>query len=111
MYTSITTLYHAEILNYPAAKQEAAFVRPFAYLYLRLLEKKDLYYALIGSRPYKQREINPAVKNKSWTQLKEMAAQEGKNETRTNPFGIIDSEYSYKNQSIKKAVLGTFTIH
>ena len=95
----LSTLYRAEISNDSMLKQEAAIVRPFAYLYLRLLEKKDLYYALIGSPPY-GREINPAVKNKSWDQLQEMAAQEGKQQATNNNFGFINYEWA----RIKKQV-------
>ncbi len=44
----LATLYHGEISNDPWAKRKALLARPFAYAYRGILQKKDLYYSLIG---------------------------------------------------------------
>lgn len=95
----LTTLFKGEISNNPFDKRKAAIVRPFAYAYRALLEKKDLYYSLTGGTP-KKREIKKSVKNKTWKQLSVMAAREGSRQATNNKFRIINSQYN----AIKKQV-------
>ena len=88
----LSILYNAEISNNPWIKQEALLVRPLAYAYRGVLEKKDLYYSLLGEIP-KHREIKWQVRNKSWAQLKKQADLEGKKQSRHNPFCVLYSWY------------------
>lgn len=89
----LSILYRAEISNNPWEKRKAAIVRPYAYVYRHLLEKKDLYYSLIGGIS-RHRDINYQLKGKNWLQLEEDADQIGAKDSRNNDFGVIDSQYN-----------------
>ncbi|KAB2328739.1 D-alanyl-lipoteichoic acid biosynthesis protein DltD [Cytobacillus depressus] len=90
----LTALYKAEISNNPSDKRKAALTRPFAYIYRSILEKKDLYYTLLGGIPRK-RDISPKVQDKSWEELKHQANLIGKQDSTNNRFFIIDSKYNH----------------
>jgi D-alanine transfer protein len=95
----LSTLYNGEISNNPWEKRKAALVRPFAYMYKGVLGKKDLYYAWYGGKPHYPRQINPEVRNKSWSELKSEADRMGRRQSTNNPFLIIDSKYNkFKNR-------------
>lgn len=89
----LSTLYKGEISNNPWVQGKAAFVKPFAYMYHGLLEKKDLYYALAGEAP-KQRTVSQKVKNKSWEELKQQAVQVGAKGSQTNQFQIVNYQFA-----------------
>ena len=88
----LSTLYKAEISKNPGIKLKALLARPFAYVSKGLLEKKDLYYSLVGGIP-RYREIKQEVRNKTWAQLKKEADLEGKMQSRNNPFFVTYSWY------------------
>ncbi|MGG5254396.1 D-alanyl-lipoteichoic acid biosynthesis protein DltD [Neobacillus sp. SM06] len=89
----LATLYKAEVTNDPWIKQKANLIRPFAYFYRNILEKKDLYYTLSGGVP-RNRVISQSVKDKSWAQLRKEANRVGKSQATNNRFYIINSQYN-----------------
>lgn len=89
----LSTLYRAELSNNQWLQQKAAMVRPFAYVYRNMLEKKDLYYTLAGGVP-RHRVISPAVKQKSWEQLNAEADMLGRHQANNNPFYVVNSQYN-----------------
>ncbi|MEH7438288.1 D-alanyl-lipoteichoic acid biosynthesis protein DltD [Neobacillus drentensis] len=89
----LSTIYKAEISKNTWTKREAGFVRPFAYAYRDLLEKKDLYYTLVGGIP-RNRDLSPKVKNKTWEQLEDMANEFGRKRAKNNPFDISNRDYN-----------------
>lgn len=94
----LSTLYKGEISNDSWAKQKAMLVRPFAFAYRDLLEKKDLVYSFVGG-VQRAREMSPAVRNKSWSQLMEQATNEGKQQATNNQFYVINSQFDvFKKQ-------------
>jgi D-alanine transfer protein len=95
----LSILYRGEISNDPWAQAKAYLVRPLAYINRAMLQKKDLYYSFVGGTN-KSREINPAVKNKSWSQLKQMATAEGARQATNNRFGVINSQYNKMKKSV-----------
>ncbi|NRD79273.1 D-alanyl-lipoteichoic acid biosynthesis protein DltD [Bacillus sp. BRMEA1] len=95
----LSTLYKAEITNDPWTKGKAMAVRPIALAYKNLLEKKDLYYSLVGSTPA-SREMSRGVKDKSWNQLESLANEEGSGLSTNNKFYISNYQYN----KIKKLV-------
>jgi D-alanine transfer protein len=93
----LSTLYKAEISNDPWTKGEASLLRPFALGYRSLLEKKDLYYTLWGSKPRK-REVSPAVKGKSWSQLEKQANAFAAKRVTNNHFYVENGQFNkFKN--------------
>ncbi|CRK81024.1 D-alanyl-lipoteichoic acid biosynthesis protein DltD [Neobacillus massiliamazoniensis] len=88
----LSTLYKGEISNSPWDQQKANLVRPFAYVYRNLLEKKDLYYSYVGSEQ-PGREIKHNLRHKSWNQLAEEANQLGASQATNNQFDVINSQY------------------
>jgi D-alanine transfer protein len=89
----LSTLYKAEVSNDQWTKREASLLRPIALSYRSLLEKKDLYYTLWGSKA-RSRDVNPAVKGKSWSQLEKAANQYGAKRVTNNPFYVENSQYN-----------------
>jgi D-alanine transfer protein len=89
----LSTLYKAEISNNAWTKQKASLVRPFAFAYRNLLEKKDLFYTFAGGVP-RSREISPQVKHQSWDQLANQADQVGAKSATNNQFYVINSQYN-----------------
>lgn len=89
----LSTLYKAEISNDSWTKQKASLVRPFAYAYRDLLEKKDLFYTFAGGVP-RSREISSQVKNKSWKQLMDEATKIGAKSSTNNHFYVINSQFN-----------------
>ncbi|MEO2078432.1 MAG: D-alanyl-lipoteichoic acid biosynthesis protein DltD [Bacillus sp. (in: firmicutes)] len=89
----LSTIYKAEISKNVWTKREATIVRPFAYAYRDLLEKKDLYYTLVGGI-HRNRDLSPKVRDKSWGQLEAMANQFGKKRATNNPFDISNNQYN-----------------
>ncbi|AHK51063.1 D-alanyl-lipoteichoic acid biosynthesis protein DltD [Bacillus velezensis] len=75
---------------------------PAAKLYYNILEKKDLYYSIEEPQGPK-RFVNNNLKGKSWSQLEKLAAQYGKDHTRSNPFFIDDSVYKKIKNKVPKA--------
>ncbi|EIT87382.1 DltD [Fictibacillus macauensis ZFHKF-1] len=88
----LTTLYKGDVSHDPWDKRKASLLRPFASFYKKSLDKKDLYYTLVGGSP-RSRTISQSVKDKSWKQLDQMAAKEGKKHSKSNPFRIDDRAY------------------
>ncbi len=95
----LSTLYKSEITNNPWTKMEAAMVRPVAWVYMDLLQKKDLYYTLAGGIT-RTRDISPRVRNKSWGQLMVQADKMGKRRSTSNQFYVSNNQYN----KIKKMV-------
>jgi D-alanine transfer protein len=89
----LKTLYLGEISNDPWAKRKALLVKPIAYAYRAILEKKDLFYSMVGGTS-RSREIKGSVKDKNWTQLKQLAANEGARQSTNNRFLVINSQYN-----------------
>ncbi|MFC4798576.1 D-alanyl-lipoteichoic acid biosynthesis protein DltD [Neobacillus sp. GCM10023253] len=88
----LSTMYRAELTKDPWIKRESYLVRPIAFTYRELLEKKDLYYTLAGGFSSK-RDISPSVKNKSWTELAEQADRYGEKRATNNAFYISNYQY------------------
>jgi D-alanine transfer protein len=89
----LSALYQAEISNDPWVKRKAQFIKPFAYEYRNILEKKDLYYTLAGGNP-RHRVISQRVKDKSWCELENQAALAAAKKSNNNDFMVIDSQYN-----------------
>jgi len=89
----LSTLYKAEISNDSWTKREASLIRPIALGYRALLEKKDLYFALWGSKPT-SREISPSVRGKSWSQLEKSANQYAAKKVTNNHFYVENYQYN-----------------
>jgi D-alanine transfer protein len=99
----LSTLYRAQVNGSNKDKLKADLVRPAAYLYKALLEKKDLYYSLYPSKQ-PTRVIRPSlVKNKSWKQLEKAAAKYAKPRTgRNNPYFIDNNIYKHSVKRVLK---------
>lgn len=89
----LSSLYQAELSNDPWVQRKASMLRPFAYAYRGMLEKKDLYYTLVGGVP-RHRVISPSVKHKSWEQLQTEADRVAMRQATNNPFYVINSQYN-----------------
>jgi D-alanine transfer protein len=97
----LSILYKAETSNDPWIKKEASIVRPFARFYKHSLDQKDLYYSLAGVGVPHKREISPEIKDKTWAQLEQQAADIGKQHG-DNQFHVIDSYYKKLEKKIPK---------
>jgi D-alanine transfer protein len=98
----LSTLYRSQISSSKMEKLKADIVRPVAYVYKDLLEKKDLYYSLYPSKQ-PARAIRPSlVKNKSWNQLKQIAAKYAKQKAGNNPYYIDNSIYKHSVKPVIK---------
>lgn len=89
----LSTLYKAEISRNPLMKTKAAMLRPAAYAYRVLLEKKDLYYSLAGGVP-RHRVISQTVRDKTWEQLEKQAVQTGTKRATNNHFFVVNSQFN-----------------
>lgn len=88
----LTTLYEEE-LSPSTSSWKAKMVRPIAYMKKRLLEKKDLYYAVFGGGFDRDRKMDKIlVKDKSWEELLTSAEGYGKARANNNPY-LIDNRY------------------
>lgn len=74
---------------------KARAVTPFAYTYRNILERKDIFQAFT-ERNIRKNNVDPHLKHLSWDQLYQHAEQTGRNESRSNPFGIVDKYYDSK---------------
>ncbi|MEC1589276.1 D-alanyl-lipoteichoic acid biosynthesis protein DltD [Bacillus sonorensis] len=78
-----------------------SLLTPAAKAYRNVLQKKDLYYSMAeGTAP--DRTISQSVKNKSWGELKQMAAQVGEKESRSNQFKLVNNAYKKIKPKLKK---------
>ncbi|UOF88657.1 D-alanyl-lipoteichoic acid biosynthesis protein DltD [Fodinisporobacter ferrooxydans] len=80
---------------------KADFLKPIAYLRMKLLEKQDFIQSLqLVNRiqPYHQQFV---PRNLPWNQLRSMAIQEAKPQTNNNPYGMLDGFYKQKVQKFK----------
>jgi D-alanine transfer protein len=88
----LRTLYEGELYDDPWKKRKASLVKPIAKLYVKVLEKKDLYYSVFESEE-RERKIVKKVKNKSFSDLEKMAVRIGKANSNSNNFRIVDPQY------------------
>lgn len=88
----LSTIYKAEISSNKWSRLKASLVLPAAYAYRDLLEKKDLYYTLVGGFPH-NKELSPKVRNKNWEQLELQASHIGAKKATNNPFFITNGQY------------------
>ncbi|ASB86861.1 D-alanyl-lipoteichoic acid biosynthesis protein DltD [Bacillus sonorensis] len=78
-----------------------SLLTPAAKAYRNVLQKKDLYYSMAeGTAP--DRTISQSVKNKSWGELKQMAAQVGEKESRSNQFKLVNNAFKKIKPKLKK---------
>jgi D-alanine transfer protein len=95
----LSTVYKGEISHNSWDVHKASLIRPLAYAYRDILEKKDLYYSLAGGAK-RSRTIQPSLKGKTWNQLKVAAEKTGAKRATNNDFQVINSQYN----KIKKMV-------
>ncbi|MCU5086809.1 D-alanyl-lipoteichoic acid biosynthesis protein DltD [Bacillus cereus] len=89
-----------ESIAYNDTKQKikAMAVKPFAYLYCNILDRKDLFTAVFNIKPHKE-ELDPSLKQMNWMETRKYADQIGALESKSNPYGIEDG---YFNKKIKQ---------
>lgn len=89
----LNILYKAETTNDPRLEWKAKFIKPAAKLYKDSLEKKDIYYSLVGGGIPPKRDFSPKVKGQSWTALEKQAEKIGEKDANSNSLHILNSYY------------------
>lgn len=79
-------------------KIKAIAVKPLAYLYRNILDRKDLFTAMFQIKPNKE-NLDPSLKQMNWEETREYADQTGLLESQSNQYGIEDR---YFNRKIEK---------
>jgi D-alanine transfer protein len=74
---------------------KAGVMKPFAYTYKNVLERKDIVTTLTNGKKRKP-NTDASLKGLSLEQLSAHAEQTGARESRSNTFGIVDKYYHHK---------------
>ncbi|WP_416825583.1 D-alanyl-lipoteichoic acid biosynthesis protein DltD [Ectobacillus polymachus] len=91
----LTTMLDGIVYTDSAHTWKAQAAKPLAYMYRSILQRKDFILSLVtvyGRKP----NTDPHLKNLTWDQLEHRADQTGKNDSKSNTYGIDDSYYNDK---------------
>ena len=76
-----------------AIKLEATLEKPVAYTYLKVLEKKDFFETVLNNPGKRYNLKKSKYEHACWNKDIQVADQMGKQASKTNQFGILDSYY------------------
>ncbi|MBK3496917.1 D-alanyl-lipoteichoic acid biosynthesis protein DltD [Viridibacillus sp. YIM B01967] len=92
----LSTIYENEVTGGEKYPIKAALAKPVAFFNKKLMEKKDLYYSVMGT-PREKLHANPEmVEGKSFEQLTKHADEYGSERVTTNDLSINDRYFKKK---------------
>ncbi|ANB61815.1 D-alanyl-lipoteichoic acid biosynthesis protein DltD [Anoxybacteroides amylolyticum] len=94
----LKTLLEAKVHQDRKTKMKAAVMKPFAFLLMKALEKRDLLHAILDVPITKLHPQPSLVKNKTWDELEKNAVELAKVKSTNNHFYI---DNFYYNKRIK----------
>ncbi|WP_027407703.1 D-alanyl-lipoteichoic acid biosynthesis protein DltD [Anoxybacteroides tepidamans] len=97
----LKTLLEAKIHHDEKTQMKANIVKPFAFLFMKVLEKRDLLHSILDI-PLTRLHPKPSlIKNKTWDELEKNAEEMAKSRSTNNRFYIDDFYY---NKRIKPKI-------
>jgi D-alanine transfer protein len=104
----LVNLYYGELSNSRSVKLKSFILRPAAYFYMSLLEKRDFIYTVFKKSP-EFKQIKPdSIKDKSNADLLSLANEDGQKAITTNPFSIRDDYYAQNIRDRLSALKGVY---
>ncbi|WP_416825389.1 D-alanyl-lipoteichoic acid biosynthesis protein DltD [Ectobacillus polymachus] len=98
----LTTMLEGYIYKDPWHQIKALALKPVAFYRLKLSEKQDFFESFLAAKNVKPVKLQPPPKE-SWEQLTMDAEQEGKVQTNSNPFGIVNETYKKNEDKYSKS--------
>jgi D-alanine transfer protein len=92
----LKTLLEAKIHKDKKTQMKAFMIKPFAFAFMKVLEKRDLLNSILDVHVTKLHPQPSLIKNKTWKELEKNAYGMAKRKSTNNPFYIDDFYYNHK---------------